>query len=121
MIIKILLSPFSFLFYIISFIYHKFHDLFSNNVFSPKVPSISVGNLSVGGTGKTPMVMWLADFLLTKNNLLLLSRGYGRKSKGFVEVKESMTFIETGDEPLTYKKKWGDKINVAVCKKRWGC
>ena len=118
MIIKILLSPFSFLFYIISFIYHKFHDLFSKNAFSPKAPSISVGNLSVGGTGKTPMVMWLADFLLPTHNLLILSRGYGRKSKGFMEVKENMTFIETGDEPLAYKKMLGDKIKVAVCEKR---
>ena len=98
--------------------YHKFHDLFSKNTFSPKVPSISVGNLSVGGTGKTPMVMWLADLLLPNNDLLLLSRGYGRKSKGFVEVKENMTFMETGDEPLGYKKKWRDKINVAVCENR---
>lgn len=118
MIYKLLLSPFSFLFYIASFIYHKFYNSSLSHPYKPKVKSICVGNLSVGGTGKTPMVIWLVDHLLSSNNLLLLSRGYGRKTKGFIEVNEKMSYSHVGDEPLIYKKLWGSRINVAVSEKR---
>jgi tetraacyldisaccharide 4'-kinase len=66
--------------------------------FHPEVPTIGVGNLTVGGTGKTPMVDFLLD-LLSDRNLGVISRGYGRRTKGFLEIQPSSTAEEVGDEP----------------------
>lgn len=66
--------------------------------FHPEVPTIGVGNLTVGGTGKTPMVDYLLD-LLSDRNLGVISRGYGRKTKGFLEIRPSSSAEEVGDEP----------------------
>ena len=82
------------------------------------VPVISVGNLSMGGTGKTPHIVYIGK-LLEKNNLnfATLSRGYGRKTKGFLEVTENSSAENVGDEPLLFKQKFSDKM-VAVCEDR---
>lgn len=80
--------------------------------------SICVGNLSVGGTGKSPMVSFLADYFKEKQKVALLSRGYGRKSKGFLEVTIESISEQVGDEPLMYKKKFKDALNVYVCEDR---
>jgi len=81
------------------------------------IPVISVGNLSVGGTGKSPMVEWLIDLLKTEYRVAVLSRGYGRKSEGFVEVSVDATPEEVGDEPLQIKRKFPE-VKVAVCADR---
>lgn len=81
------------------------------------VPVISVGNLSVGGTGKSPMVEWLVRILKEDYRVAVLSRGYGRKTKGYLEVKEDATPEEVGDEPLQIKRKFPD-IMVSVCESR---
>jgi len=65
---------------------------------------ISVGNLAVGGTGKSPLVAYMIQHWPWKSEIGILSRGYGRKSKGFRWVQEHAKATEVGDEPLAYKK-----------------
>ena len=78
---------------------------------------ICIGNLSVGGTGKSPMTAFLVSFLSKEYQVAVLSRGYGRKSKGFFEVLETSDSDEVGDEPLQLKKNYPN-IRVAVCEDR---
>ena len=82
------------------------------------VPSICVGNLAVGGTGKTPHTEYLLR-LLTAQGLrtAMLSRGYGRRTKGFIEATAASTGAEVGDEPLQVKQKFPD-TRVTVCESR---
>jgi tetraacyldisaccharide 4'-kinase len=80
-------------------------------------PVISVGNITVGGTGKTPHVEYLIRLLKDKTNLAVLSRGYKRKSCGFVLADNNTTMYDIGDEPYQMKQKFPD-ITVAVDKKR---
>ncbi len=82
-----------------------------------EIPVISVGNLSVGGTGKSPMVELLISFLKEDYKVAVLSRGYKRKTSGFLEVLESSTTEEVGDEPLQFKHKFPE-VTVAVCADR---
>lgn len=80
-------------------------------------PVICVGNLSTGGTGKSPMIEFLISFLKDNHNIAVLSRGYKRKTTGYHEVFESSIVEEVGDEPLQFKKKYPE-ITVAVCEDR---
>lgn len=114
---RLLLFPFSLLYGIIIFFRNKLYDwnIFKSTSFD--IPIISVGNLEVGGSGKTPMVEYLICLLKNQFNLATLSRGYGRNTKGFKWVKSDDKAIETGDEPLQMAKKFND-INVAVCEDR---
>lgn len=80
--------------------------------------SICVGNLSVGGTGKTPHVSYLAEWLSETYETAILSRGYGRKSTGFLWVNSANKAKEVGDEPLFYANHFNEKVHVAVCEKR---
>jgi tetraacyldisaccharide 4'-kinase len=84
---------------------------------SYKVPVISVGNITVGGTGKTPHVEYLINLLKDKVNVAMLSRGYKRKSHGFVLADKDTTIHDIGDEPFQIFQKFPD-ITVAVDKKR---
>jgi tetraacyldisaccharide 4'-kinase len=79
--------------------------------------TLVVGNLSLGGTGKSPFVHYLASHWKFSGKLGLLSRGYGRKTNGFRWVTPESTALEVGDEPLAYKKQFVD-LPVAVCEKR---
>ncbi len=72
------------------------------------LPVISVGNLSVGGTGKTPHIEYLIHWLGKYIDVAVLSRGYKRKSKGFMRVLPQSTVDDTGDEPLQYSRKFSD-------------
>lgn len=81
------------------------------------VPVINVGNLTVGGTGKTPHTEYLIHLLKDKYNVAVLSRGYKRKSKGFVLANDKTTMREIGDEPYQMMQKFTG-IRVAVDKKR---
>ena len=81
------------------------------------LPIISVGNLSVGGSGKSPMTEYLVRLLKDKYKIATLSRGYGRRSKGFRFVDQNSLSTEAGDEPLQFKRKFND-ITVAVCENR---
>ncbi len=81
------------------------------------VPVISIGNITVGGTGKTPHVEYLVNLLKDKYEVATLSRGYKRKTKGFHLVETSSTAREVGDEPLQIKNKFPD-VTVSVCENR---
>ena len=81
------------------------------------VPVISVGNITVGGTGKTPHVEYLIELLHKKFQVAMLSRGYKRKSKGYLIASKDSTVHDIGDEPYQMKQKY-PKITVAVDKKR---
>ena len=81
------------------------------------IPTICVGNLSVGGTGKTPHIEYLIRLLEKKYDIAVLSRGYGRKSKGYIKACTQSTMEQIGDEPFQMKEKFKE-IDVAVCEKR---
>ena len=80
------------------------------------IPIICIGNLSVGGTGKTPHVEYIVR-LLNNKKISILSRGYGRISKGLINVKYNSSFLDAGDEPLQIKQKFPD-CNVICCENR---
>lgn len=81
------------------------------------LPVISVGNIRVGGTGKTPHVEYLIELLKEEFNVATLSRGYKRKTRHFMIAGEHSTVDDIGDEPRQLKKKYPD-LTVAVDKKR---
>ncbi len=94
--------------------------LYNNGLLKSKeydIPIICVGNLSTGGTGKSPMIEYLISFLKNDFKVAVLSRGYGRKTRGFREVLNSSKAIEVGDEPLQFKNKYPN-ITIAVCEDR---
>jgi tetraacyldisaccharide 4'-kinase len=77
-------------------------------------PIISVGNLTVGGTGKTPHVEYLISMLSSHMPVAMLSRGYMRKTKGYLLATQKSTSSDIGDEPYQIKRKFGDRVVVAV-------
>lgn len=81
------------------------------------IPVVCVGNISAGGTGKTPHTEMIVQALKSRYRLAVVSRGYKRKSKGFHLVKATDDFSVCGDEPLQIKRKFPDVL-VAVCKDR---
>ncbi len=82
-----------------------------------QIPVIAVGNITVGGSGKTPHVEYLANLLRKDFHVAVLSRGYKRKSKGFIRATDKTTMPEIGDESFQMKQKFPD-VTVAVDKKR---
>ncbi len=116
-IFRKLLLPFSLLYGIVIFVRNKFYDwgVFKSNSFD--TPIISVGNLEVGGSGKTPMVEYLIRLLKTDFKIATLSRGYGRETKGFRSVNPTDDASQSGDEPLQISQKFPD-ISVTVCENR---
>lgn len=95
------------------------HFLYDRGWLSSKrypFPILCVGNLAVGGTGKTPMVEYLVR-LLGQEQVAILSRGYRRKTKGFVLADDSATAMTLGDEPYQYHRKF-PRATVAVCESR---
>jgi tetraacyldisaccharide 4'-kinase len=117
-LLKMLAFPVSMLYGIITWLRNKLYDAGIFRSASFDVPVICVGNLSVGGTGKTPHIEYLIKLLEEKRTIATLSRGYGRSSSGFMEITETSTAREAGDEPLQFKMKFGNRIIVAVDKKR---
>jgi tetraacyldisaccharide 4'-kinase len=79
---------------------------------------VAVGNLTVGGTGKTPHVEYLIRLLCGHKQVAVLSRGYGRKTRGFVLGDNTASAKTLGDEPYQYFRKFGKAITVAVCESR---
>lgn len=116
-IVRKLLFPFAVLYGWITAFRNYLYD---KNILKSKeysLPIICVGNLSVGGTGKSPMIEFLIETLQEDYKLAVLSRGYKRKTSGYLEVLPSHTAEETGDEPLQFKKKFPN-VTVAVCADR---
>jgi tetraacyldisaccharide 4'-kinase len=112
-----LLFPFSWLYGGITALRNLFYDKGWLSSTSYTLPIICVGNLSVGGTGKSPMIEFLIERLKEHYQVSVLSRGYKRNTKGYREVTIGSTALEVGDEPLQFKQKHPD-IKVAVCANR---
>lgn len=81
------------------------------------LPVVCVGNITVGGTGKTPVVEYLIRHLSPYYRVAVLSRGYGRKTKGYLVVEPGMSFLRSGDEPKQIKRKF-PAVPVVVCEDR---
>ena len=101
---------------------HLLYDNGIKKVYKPSVPSVCIGNITVGGTGKTPHTEMVIRTLMAQDecygkNIAVLSRGYKRKSKGFQQVMAEGRAVDYGDEPLQIKKKF-PAITVAVDKSR---
>ena len=92
---------------------HKLYDWHIIKTSQFEFPVICVGNLNLGGTGKTPHTEYLIQLLKDRYRVATLSRGYGRKAQGFKLAEASSTYEDIGDEPLQYYKKFPD-IQVAV-------
>lgn len=114
---RLLLFPFGFLYGVITAVRNLLFNLKIKEVYQIPVKSICVGNLSVGGTGKTPHVAYIAELLNPDNQIQILSRGYGRKTKGYLLLDENSTAENVGDEPLFYHKQFKN-ADVAVCESR---
>ena len=112
-VLRKLLFPISLVYGFIVFFRNRFYDLgiFSSKSFNTR--TICVGNLSVGGTGKTPMIELLVRSLHQKYQLAILSRGYKRKSNGFLLSTHKTSVEDLGDEPFQLKSKF-PKVAVAV-------
>ncbi|WP_313777729.1 MULTISPECIES: tetraacyldisaccharide 4'-kinase [Flavobacteriaceae] len=117
--LRILAFPFSLIY---ALVVHFRNFLYDNGIFASKsfeTSTICVGNLSVGGTGKTPMIEYLIR-LLEGRNVAILSRGYKRKSKGFVLANADSKVEELGDEPFQIHKKFPNAIVAVDAERRNG-
>jgi len=112
-LLRKILFPFAVLYGLVTYLRNFFYDhgIFKSYRFD--LPIIAVGNLSVGGTGKTPQIEYLIRLLSSQYKIATLSRGYKRKSKGFVLADEHATAAALGDEPFQFYQKFPD-IQVAV-------
>lgn len=113
---RLLLLPFTPLYGFIVFLRNKMYDIGVLKSTKFDFPVICVGNLVVGGAGKTPVTEYLVR-LLANYKVAILSRGYGRQTQGFVLADEFATCQTIGDEPLQYYSKF-KQVTVAVCEDR---
>lgn len=115
--LRLLVLPFSLLYGLVISIRNLLFELkiLPSEQFPLKI--ISVGNLSAGGTGKTPHVEYLIRLLSPETTLCTLSRGYGRKTKGFIAASKKDDALSIGDEPMQYYKKFSN-ISVFVDENR---
>ncbi len=114
---RILLLPFALVYWLGISIRNWLYDkkVYTSTAFG--LPLICIGNLSVGGTGKSPMVEYLVELLQDKFKVATLSRGYKRKTKGYTLANKNSTALEIGDEPMQFHLKFPD-LAVAVGEKR---
>ena len=105
---RILLLPFAIVYGLVIWIRNWLydHNLLRSSSFG--LPLICVGNLSVGGTGKSPMVEFLVLHLKNRYKVATLSRGYKRKTKGYALATDETTALDVGDEPMLFHKKFPD-------------
>lgn len=102
---SLLLKPLSFGYGLVLKLRHWLYDRGFLATYSFEFPVIVIGNLSLGGSGKTPMTIYLADYFSEKILTVILSRGYGRKTKGFLEIQLDNQVDLYGDEPYLIKSK----------------
>ncbi len=96
------------------------HTLYDKRIFKSyeaEKATLCIGNLAVGGTGKSPLVAWLMEHYATRYKAVMLSRGYGRKTHGFRVVQATSSYREVGDEPLQLERRSND-FRVVVCEDR---
>ena len=116
-LLRKLLFPLSLLFKIFQEIRNLLYDLNIIGHTEFNIPTVSIGNLSMGGTGKTPLVEYLLSKLIIKYKIGILSRGYKRKSNGFLKLNECSDISLVGDEPFIIQKTFPES-NVYVCEDR---
>jgi len=114
---RILLFPFSLIYGLIVITRNFLFDKKVIRSVSFNLPIIGIGNLSVGGTGKSPMVEYLIALLLKKHKVATLSRGYKRRTKGYALAGTETTALEIGDEPMQFYRKF-PQVAVAVGEER---
>lgn len=117
MVIRKLLFPLGVLYWLVTFIRNWLYDL---GIFTSKsydLPIIAIGNLSAGGTGKTPQTEYIIRLLKNTYKIAVLSRGYKRSTKGFLLANDVVTSSELGDESFQMYSKFPE-ISVAVCEDR---
>jgi len=117
-IVKIVLFPFALLYGIVVWIRNFLYDIGVFKSYLIPGKSILIGNLTVGGTGKSPHSLYLWEKIYRQHQVVILSRGYGRKTKGLIEVNDQHRAYQVGDEPKMFKKNMGEKGMVIVCEKR---
>lgn len=117
-ILPYLLKPLSWLYGVVTDVRNWLFDHKVLNQEEFDIPVISVGNITVGGTGKTPHVEYIVGMLGSTFNIAVLSRGYKRRTKGFLLANSKSTPESIGDEPLQIYRKHGHSVKVAVCESR---
>ncbi|MCL9769157.1 tetraacyldisaccharide 4'-kinase [Flavobacterium sp. HXWNR69] len=112
-LLRKILFPLAFLYWLVTFFRNWLYDkgIFKSHTFN--IPIIAVGNLSVGGTGKTPQIEYLIRLLSENYKVAVLSRGYKRSTEGFILADENATASSIGDEPFQFFSKFPN-IHVAV-------
>lgn len=115
---KYILLPFSWFYGLTTDLRNYLYDkgLWESKSF--EIPIINVGNITVGGTGKSPQVEYLIRLLKDKYKITTLSRGYGRKTKGFILADNTSNAATIGDEPMQFYQKFEHKIIVTVGEQR---
>lgn len=116
---KRLLMPFSLVFKAVTHFRNHLYDIGARRSFNfDGLMTIGVGNLSMGGTGKTPVTEYLVQLLKSEFIVASLSRGYGRKTKGLRILTDMDSAVTAGDEPVQLFRKFGKEINVVVSEDR---
>ncbi|PWH81730.1 tetraacyldisaccharide 4'-kinase [Algibacter marinivivus] len=113
-LIRKILLPIVPIYYLIAWFRNKLYDSGIKKSTSYNLPVVCVGNLSVGGTGKTPMIEYLIKVLKEDYKVATLSRGYKRKTDGYQLADNNATAESIGDEPFQFYSKFKDEITVAV-------
>lgn len=112
-VLRFLLFPFGLIYWLVTRLRNFFYDKGFFSSYKAPIKVIAVGNLSVGGTGKTPQIEYLIRLLSENYKTAVLSRGYKRSSKGFVLADQNTNVQELGDEPFQFFLKFKN-INIAV-------
>jgi tetraacyldisaccharide 4'-kinase len=117
-LLRAVLFPFAVLYDIITRLRNRLYDLELKPSASFDVATVSVGNLNVGGSGKTPMVEHIVRTFANDMHVASLSRGYGRKTRGMRIANSNDNATTIGDEPYQLYRKYSDRLTVAVCEDR---
>ncbi|PLX13970.1 MAG: tetraacyldisaccharide 4'-kinase [Marinilabiliales bacterium] len=111
---RFLFFPFALIYGLVVRFRHLLFDMGILQSKSFKIPTIGVGNLAMGGTGKTPHVEMLIRLLMEDNKVAVLSRGYGRKTRGYIKADQYSKYRDIGDEPMQYYRKFKKNVTIAV-------
>ena len=116
-LLRKILFPIAIIYWLVTFVRNWLYDVGFFKSKNYNLPIIAIGNLSAGGTGKTPHTEYLIRLLKDKYKIAVLSRGYKRSTKGFVLANETISAAELGDESYQIHTKFSD-VSVAVCEDR---
>ena len=116
--LSLLLFPFAVLYDLVTRLRNLFYDWGWKRSRSFDCAVISVGNLNVGGSGKSPMIEYLVNLLIDKYSVAILSRGFGRTTHGFLLAEKHDDATTIGDEPFQFYRKFGSRVSVVVCENR---